>query len=201
GISMQLLEKARDTYLAALGERVSADFAGVVVDKFPLDMLRAPLIQAMFPGAPIIFAQRHPCDVVLSSFMQKFGMANFADIREIADYYDAMMGVWTNSRESMSLNTHTVIYENLVHDPETTLRPVVQFLGLDWDERLLDHRATARARGAIVTPSYDQVTEPLSGAPSGRWRRYEAELAPVLPTLLDWAKRLGYHDTGGENSQ
>ena len=194
GISMQLLEKARDTYLDALAERVSADFAGVVIDKFPLDMAMAPLIQAMFPGAPIIFAQRHPCDVVLSGFMQNFRTVDFADIREHADYYDAMMGIWTNSRESMSLNTHTVIYENLVLDPETTLKPVLQFLGLNWDDRLLDHRATARARGAIITPSYDQVTEPLSKAPSGRWRRYEAQLAPVLPVLLPWAERLGYRD-------
>lgn len=191
-ISIQLLEKARDTYLDALAERVSADFAGVVVDKFPLDMAMAPLIQAMFPGAPIIFAQRHPCDVVLSGFMQGFGLDDFAEIRELADYYDSMMGIWTNSRESMSLNAHTVIYENLVLDPETTLKPVLRFLGLNWDDRLLDHRATARARGAIITPSYDQVTEPLSKAPSGRWRRYEAQLSAVLPVLLPWAERLGY---------
>ena len=192
GTSMELLEKARATYLDALAERVSADFAGLAVDKYPLDMALAPLIQAMFPGAPIIFAQRHPCDVVLSSFMQGFGLDNFADIGELAGYYDAMMGVWTNSRETMSLNAHTVIYEDLVRDPETILKPLLQFLGLDWDDRLLDHRATARARGAIVTPSYDQVTEPLSKAPSGRWRRYEEQLGPVLPVLLPWAKRLGY---------
>ena len=53
---------------------------------------------------------------------------------------------------------------------------------------------TALARGAIGTPSYDQVTEPLSKAPAGRWRRYEEQLAPVLPVLLPWAKRLGYRD-------
>ena len=74
GVSIELLEKARATYLDELAKRVSADFTGLVMDKFPLDMVNAPLIQAMFPGAPIIFAQRHPCDVVLSSFMQKFGI-------------------------------------------------------------------------------------------------------------------------------
>ena len=191
-VSTDLLEKARETYLEALAERASADFAGLVVDKFPLDMAMAPLIQAMFPGVPIIFAQRHPCDVVLSGFIQSFGMDNFADIGELAGYYDALMGVWTKSRESMSLNAHTVIYEDLVRDPEASLKPLVQFLGLEWDDRLLDHRATARARGAIITPSYDQVTEPLNKAPSGRWRRYQAQMSPVLPLLLPWAERLGY---------
>jgi hypothetical protein len=26
----------------------------------------------------------------------------------------------------------------------------------------------------------------------GRWRRYEAQLAPVLPILAPWVKRLGF---------
>ncbi len=193
-VPMPQLQRARETYLDALAERISPEFTGLVVDKYPLDMTMAPLIQAMFPGAPIIFAQRHPCDVVLSSFIQGFGIANFADIGELADYYDAVISVWMNARESMSLNAHTVVYEKLVADPAATLRPVIDFLGLDWHDELLDHQATARGRGTIITPSFDQVTEPLTKAPSGRWKRYAKQLKPVLPVLLPWAKRLGYDD-------
>ena len=76
-------------------------------------------------------------------------------------------------------------------------RPLIDFLGLDWRAELLDHRSTAKARGAIITPSYDQVVEPLSKAPSGRWRRYEGQLEPVLPLLLPWAERLGYPSLTG----
>ena len=72
------------------------------------------------------------------------------------------------------------------------MRPIIDFVDLDWRPELLDHRSTAKARGAISTPSYDQVVEPLNKAPSGRWRRYEKQLAPVLPVLLPWAERLGY---------
>jgi len=79
-----------------------------------------------------------------------------------------------------------------VVDPEAALRPLIDFLGLEWRPELLDHRSTAKARGAIITPSYDQVVQPLSKAPSGRWRRYEKQLGPVLPVLLPWAERLGY---------
>ena len=46
------------------------------------------------------------------------------------------------------------------------LRPLVDFLGLPWDEQMLAHTETAKKRGAIITPSYDQVTEPLSRARS-----------------------------------
>ena len=192
--SKATIEKARASYVRLLKTNVGDHFDGLVIDKFPLDMARAPFIQAMFPGAPIIFAQRHPCDVVLSGFMQPFGMVNFSDIADAADYYDAMMSIWTASREAMDLNVHTVVYEEMVQSPESTLRPLLDFLGLPWDERVLDHRSTAKARGTIVTPSYDQVTEAISTAPVERWKRYREQLAPVLPILLPWAERLGYRD-------
>jgi tetratricopeptide (TPR) repeat protein len=192
--SEKRLRKARETYFGALREFVPADFGGIVVDKFPLDMAAAPVIEAVFPRAPMIFAQRHPCDVVLSGFMQPIGIVNFSNIEAAADYYDAMMSIWTAAREELDLNVHTIVYEELVADPESTLRPLIDFLGLEWDERVLDHRRAARERGTIVTPSYDQVTEPVTTKASGRWQRYREQLEPVLPILLPWAERLGYSE-------
>jgi tetratricopeptide (TPR) repeat protein len=193
-VPLDRLREARSAYFERLFEHVGPGFSGLAIDKFPLDMGVAPVIQAILPRAPIIFAQRHPCDVVLSGFLQPFGMVNFSDIGDAADYYDSMMQIWTASREAMDLNVHTIVYEDLVREPEAALRPLVGFLGLDWDDRILDHQRTAKARGTIVTPSYDQVTEPLSTRPSGRWKRYKKQLEPVLPILLPWAERLGYSD-------
>ncbi len=194
GVSIPRLRAARQAYFAALRSLVPAEFDGLVVDKFPLDMAAAPVIEAVFPRAPMIFAQRHPCDVVLSGFMQPIGVVNFSSIEAAADYYDAMMSIWTAAREAMDLNVHVVVYEELVSDPEAVLRPLLDFLGLDWDGRVLDHQRTARERGTIVTPTYDQVTEPITKRPVGRWKQYRKQLESVLPILLPWAKRLGYSD-------
>lgn len=193
-VSPSKLERARVTYLDLLAEHVGPRFSGLVIDKFPLDMGSAPLIHALFPGASIIFAQRHPCDVVLSAYMQPVGMVNFSDIRDAADYYDAMMGIWNASLDALPLRVHRAVYEDLVSEPESVLRPLVDFLGLDWDERVLAHQETARKRGTIITPSYDQVTEPVTTRPVGRWKRYRKQLEPVLPILLPWAEKLGYRD-------
>jgi tetratricopeptide (TPR) repeat protein len=192
------VERAREAYFAELGRHGAPATSGLLIDKLPLNMLAAPVIHSLFPEACLIFAQRHPCDVVLSCFMQAFvlnySMASFLDIADAADFYDAAMTVWTRSCEALPIKVHTIAYEELVVEPEATLRPAIDFLGLDWQPQLLDHRATAKARGRINTPSYNQVTQPLSRAPSGRWRRYEKQLAPVLPVLLPWAKRFGYRD-------
>ena len=190
------LQEARDAYFRLLDRHAAPAFAGIVVDKMPLNMVAAQLIHALFPDARFVFAQRHPCDCVLSAFMQAFlmndAMASFLDLRDSADFYDAAMRLWTRNRQLFPLNVHTTVYERLVSEPESELRPLLSFLGLDWHDDLLDHLTTAKERGAIITPSYDQVTQPLHQRASGRWRRYEKQLEPVLPILLPWAEWLGY---------
>lgn len=196
--SRSSLEEARNAYFAELDRHVEEGKGRCIIDKLPLNMLGVPVIYSLFPDAKIIFAQRHPCDCVLSGFMQSFvmndAMACFLTIEDGADLYDAAIQVFTRSCSALSVNVHKLVYEDLVAEPERTLRRLVQFLELEWDERMLDHRTTAKARGAIITPSYDQVVEPLNRKPSGRWRRYQEQLEPVLPVLLPWAERLGYKD-------
>src|SRR5205085_873088 len=117
-------------------------------------------------------------------FKLNHAMASFLTIEDAADLYDAAMTMWTRSREAVPQSIHTVVYERLTDDPEAELRPMIEFLGLDWRDSMLDHQATAEKRGLITTASYDQVVRPLSAAPRGRWRRYRRELEPVLPILL-----------------
>lgn len=168
----------------------------LLIDKNPLATLRAPLIHRLFPDARFIFAVRHPCDVVLSCFMQNFlvteAMASFLDIENAARAYDRAMTFWMKCREIFPLNVHTVRYEDMVDDLEGEMRPLLDFLGLPWDSQVLEHQKTARDRGYIRTPSYAQVTEGIYSRASGRWERYRKHMEPVLPVLAPWAERFGY---------
>jgi hypothetical protein len=89
-------------------------------------------------------------------------------------------------------------YEALVADKEREMRALLAFLGLEWDERVLDNQGTAIRRGPIATPSYAQVAQPIYDRASGRWQRYRAQLAPVLPILAPWAEKMGYEIGNGE---
>ena len=72
------------------------------------------------------------------------------------------------------------------------MRALLDFLGRPWDAGVLDNQASARQRSHIRTASYSQVTEPIYRRSAGRWQRYRAQLAPVLPILAPWAERMGY---------
>ena len=117
---------------------------------------------------------------------------NFLTIEDTALLYDEMMQLWTKSVEILPIKTHSVRYERLVEDPESELRSSADFLDLEWRPELMDHRATARKRDFIKTPSYSQVLEPVNTRAVGRWARYREQLEPILPVLEPWAKKMGY---------
>jgi len=186
----------RARYFAALDAIAPEAEGKLVIDKLPLGIVDTALVHRIFPEARFIFAERHPCDVVLSGFMTRFdpkgGMANFLDLGDTAALYDAVMAYWQRCREVFPLDVHAIRYERVIEDAEAELRPLAAFLGLDWDQRLLDHIGSAKARRHIGTPSYAQVAEPLYTSARGRWTRYRDALAPVLPVLAPWAERMGY---------
>ncbi len=168
----------------------------MLIDKSPLFLSKAVLIQRLFPNARFILALRHPCDALLSCFMSNFrlndAMSNFLRLEDAAAFYDLTFGHWERARELFGLNVHTIIYERLVEDVEAEVRPLFDFLGLEWRDEALDHQATAKKRGLITTASYAQVVEPIYKRAAGRWEGYRAHLEPILPVLRPWVEKFGY---------
>lgn len=168
----------------------------LIIDKLPFHIADTVLIHRLFPDARFIFALRHPCDAVLSCYMQNFqvnvAMAAFLDLKQAAQLYDCTMRYWTQCSALLPLKQHTLRYEALVVDPESEMRALLAFLDAPWDDAVLEHQRTAAARARIRTPSYWQVTQRLYTDASGRWERYREQMGPVLPTLLPWAERFGY---------
>ncbi len=191
------IKQLRDVYFAELDKHLDPnDTTSLIVDKNPLNTVEAGLIHRIFPHARFLFVQRHPCDCVLSCFMQNFdpndAMINFLDLESAAHLYDGVMTLWQQYREVLPLVVHTVRYETLIEAFEETLNLLLEFLGVDWDDGIRNYIKTAHDRGQITTASYNQVTQPLYTRARGRWQRYHEQMAPVLPTLLPWARHFGY---------
>lgn len=196
GMGADEVDDLRALYFAELDALDPAAQGRLVVDKLPLNLLGAPLIHRLFPEAKLIFAERHPCDVVLSCFMQNFdlndAMANFLDLDDAARLYDLALGFWTRARAILPLDVHNLRYEALVAGKEAQMRALIAFLGLAWDAGALDNEASAVRRGPIATPSYHQVVQPIYSRAAGRWERYREQMAGVLPILAPWAGLMGY---------
>lgn len=190
------ISDARRRYFDEVAKIQPLRAGAMLIDKSPLFLHKVPLIARLFPDARFILALRHPCDVVLSCFMSNFrlnsAMANFLSLEDAAAFYDLTFRHWEHARSLLPIDVHTVVYERLVEDVAGTVRPLFDWLGLDWHEGALDHQQTAKNRGLITTASYSQVVEPIYRRAAGRWERYRAHLEPVLPVLKPWIDRFGY---------
>lgn len=198
------LQELRDSYFARVQEHLTREPDTLLVDKLPLNICQIPLISQLFPDAKIIVALRHPCDVVLSNFMQYFqlndAMANFFTVADAAHCYAQVMGLWQKCAQQLPLNYRTLKYESLVADFEGEVRTLLEFLDLPWDEAVLHYSDHASQRGAINTPSYQAVTEPINRRAMFRWKRYEEQLRPAFGELAPFIESFGYSGTEAQAS-
>lgn len=167
------------------------------VDKNPLYLVRLPLVAALFPDAQVVLALRHPCDVVLSCWMQNFRAPAFAvtfeTLASTARMYDRVFRTYFAFRDAIAVPTHIIRYEDLVDDVEGEGRLLFAFLGLEWRDELLAFTERAKSRGVISTPSYTQVVQPVNRRAVGRWQAWRPWFeGEVIEILAPWVERFGY---------
>ena len=189
------LDDIRGHYWDRARERARLDPGRRLVDKNPLNMVLLPLIRRLFPNARIILAIRHPCDTVLSCFLQHF-RSDLAllcrDLSTLARAYSRAFGFWYSQWPLLRPFSYELRYEQLVTDFATEVHKLNTFLELPWHEAMLAPGEHARAKGFISTPSYAQVLEPVGNRSVDRWRHYESHFREALPILMPWIERWGY---------
>ena len=190
------VRSAQRRYFEKVSRYVTLRGDSILVDKSPLLLNAVPIVHRLFPKARFILALRHPADSVLSCFVSNFrlnsSMSNFVGLDTTAEFYDLTFQCWEQARGLLPIEVHTVVYEDLIDNPEGELRRLSQALGLTWQDEMLDHRKTASTRGVITTASYAQVKEPIYSRSVGRWQHYRKHLEPILPVLAPWAEKFGY---------
>jgi tetratricopeptide (TPR) repeat protein len=190
------LAELRARYWRRAAGKVELNSGVKLVDKNPLNILRLPVIRRLFPHAPVLFGVRHPCDIIVSCYMQHFRAPEFAllcnTLPSIARALQRTVDFWFRQAVILEPRSREVRYEALVSDFETEVRGIIGFLELPWDDRVLDPAGHAREKGFISTPSYAQVVGPVSTKSVDRWRRYARRLAPVLPIIEPQLDRWAY---------
>jgi tetratricopeptide (TPR) repeat protein len=190
-------QQARATYW----QQTEAIFAGpigerMLLDKNPGMMILMPEINWAFPEMKVLIALRDPRDVVLSCFMQKVPLtpisSNWLSLSATAEYYARCMKTWLTIRGLMQPSDWTEFrYEDLVADLEREARRILEFLGLPWDDKVLQFYEHARQK-MVRSPTYKDVTQPVYHKSVGRWRHYARHFEPVLEKLEPYVKEFGY---------
>ena len=190
------LDEIRAVYWREVGRVLTLGEGQVLVDKNPLNLLRLPMIVRMFPDARIILALRHPCDVVLSCYMQNFRSPAFmtlcSSLERLSKSYVNAMRNWIHHQALLHPNVLRLHYEETVAGFPQQVARIADFLGIEEREHLARFSEHADAKGYISTPSYSQVIEPVNTRAMGRWQMYRRHFEPVLPILQPVADHWGY---------
>jgi tetratricopeptide (TPR) repeat protein len=146
-----------------------------VTDKQPYNYAYVPLIAHMFPGSKIIHCMRDPLDCCLSNFMQAFARPHpqthnlYWLGRYFADY-ERTCRAWHDVPEVDMIDLQ---YEELVDDPEGQSKRVMEFLGREWTEDILEFHKSKRT---VNTASRDQVRKKIYKSSVKKYGPYEHRL-------------------------
>ena len=194
--SADRLRQSRKNYFC-FAEKLLGETVGgrLLIDKNPGLNLAIPAVVRIFPEAKFLVAIRDPRDVCLSCFMQplEINIVNSAylSFEGTVTQYASDMGFWRAMQPRLKNPAIEIRYEELVNNLESVSRRVLDFLGLDWDERVL--RFNEHARNKVVrSPTSTDVTRPIFKTAIGRWRNYQKYLEPYLEKLEPFSKAFGY---------
>jgi len=136
-------------------------------DKTPLYCMHVQSIQALLPEAHFVHIIRDGRDVALSLRPMWFAPAH--DIETLATHWRQCV---TTGRQQGTACTHymEVRYEQLVEDSREVLREICEFLGLDFDDRMLryhefaperlrEHRGRFRPDGSVILTHHQRLSQ------------------------------------------
>ena len=152
-----------------------------ITDKAPINFLQIGLIKSLFPDARIIHCQRNPLDSCISLLFHYFQNQKYSfDLTELGQYYMDYQRIMSHWQKLFPGEIFTVQYEDLVMDQERVSKQIIDYLGLEWDEKCLDFHNNERV---VMTPSNIQVRQPMYKNSMNRWKPYEKHLQPLIEVL------------------
>ncbi len=184
----QAIERSASLGMEALGrsyiEGVAPRTTGKsrFVDKMPLNFLYVGLIRKSLPRARVLLVRRGAMDNCWAMYSSLFRQAypfsyNFDELSAYYAGFDALARHW---HEVCGDSVLPVDYEAVTGDLEHEVRRIIDHLELPFEQACLEfHRNAA----PVATASSTQVRAPVYRTSVGRWRHYEAQLAPLRRAL------------------
>jgi tetratricopeptide (TPR) repeat protein len=151
-------------------------------DKMGANFTLVGLLRLILPNAKIIDVRRHPLACGFSIFTQLFpqGENHAYRLKEIGLLYRDYVRLMAHFDSVLPGRIHRVFYEELVAEPEVTVRRLLEYLDLPFENACLRFHETDRA---VATVSSQQVRKPIYRDATDYWRKYETWLTPLVNSL------------------
>ena len=150
----------------------------------PQNFLYLGLLAAAFPDAKIVHVKRNPAAVCWANYKQYFVSKNIGysyaidDVTSYHKLYENLMDFWTST---LSKRIYNLDYERLTTNQDSETFQLIEYLGLDWDEKCLSPQNNTRS---VATASNVQIRKKVYRGSSEQWKKYQLFLNGALDGLL-----------------
>lgn len=152
------------------------------IDKMPYNFLHLGLIHLILPNSKIIDVRRHPVACCFSNFSMHFEVGPLFAYRlnELGRAYVDYVKLTAHFDAVLPGRIHRVFYEDLVADPESEVRRLLDHLQLPFENACLRFHESSRTMSSV---SAEQVRRPIFSDGLDHWRNYEPWLGPLKTAL------------------
>ena len=139
-------------------------------------------IKQFFPDSKLIHCQRNPKDNCLSIYKNLFtdNEAWKYDENELIEYYVLYKKIMNFWNKSISKDILNIDYEELVNSKENTIKKIINYCGLKWSEKCLNHHNYV---SPIKTLSLNQANKPIYSSSIGSSNNYDIYLKNMFDNL------------------
>jgi hypothetical protein len=154
----------------------------LLVNKTPNDVFIVDRIVECWPDARFIYLQRHPGAIAASRHRARPQDSGERNATMVARYLKAMEAA------RAQYGGATVRYEDLASDPAATTKRLCEFLGLEWEESMLNYGEFSHGK---FKPGLGDWSENIK---SGQVQEPTAPPAAeeIPPALVPFAREWGY---------
>lgn len=152
------------------------------IDKMPNNFRHIGLIHLILPNAKIIDARRDAMSCCFSNLKQLFaqGQEFTYGIEDIARYYRTYVELMDHWDAVLPGRVLRVQHEDVVEDLEGSVRRILDYCGLPFEDACVEFHKTKRA---VRTPSSEQVRQPIFRDGLDQWKKFEPWLEPLRAAL------------------
>ncbi|MCB4407132.1 tetratricopeptide repeat-containing sulfotransferase family protein [Synechococcus sp. MU1642] len=154
------------------------------VDKNLYNFRFVAAIARAMPAAKVIHCRRHPLDNILSMLRSNLENGNnyTSDLTDAAKFLIHQEKTMNRSKRKYEKHIFTFDYDAFTSNPKKTISPLIDWLGLKWNERYLRPEANDRL---INTASVIEARQPINSKSLGGWKNYRELLKPAEESLIE----------------
>jgi tetratricopeptide (TPR) repeat protein len=179
-LTQRLLDDSARHYVGRV--RKTAKKARRITDKTPTNLMNLGFVAQLLPGARIIRCRRDPMDLGLACYSAAFrtDLPQVRSLETLGRYIRSCERLLDHFQQVLDVPMLEVQYEELVADPASHARRIIEFLDLEWDDAVAAHDQRDLT---LPTASGEHAIGPVHQDRVGRAAKYGDRLAPLAAAL------------------